>query len=46
MEEERLGSCVYYPILTSNYFCNPLSFPTIVLADNDDDDDAGAAPDD
>lgn len=46
LEVERLGSCVYYPILTSNYFCNPLSFPTIVLADNDDDDDAGAAPDD
>lgn len=33
------GSCVFYSLLTSNYFCNPLSFPTIVLADNDDDAD-------
>lgn len=37
--EQGRDSCVFYSLLTSNYFCNPLSFPTIVLADNDDDAD-------
>lgn len=41
-EEEGGGKgrpCVYYPLLISNYFCNPLSLPTIVPDDDDDDGD-------